>query len=129
MPILANDRLMKQVQRRLDRDFYSDTALLVIKTATGAYDALNNPIVTTVQAQIKCSYTDKPNVEQWLALGDVSVIVSEIRYAGPKPTKGNQVIITSRFGGQPLPAQTLEVYGVADRAALGFVCALKAVEL
>ena len=129
MPILANARLMAGLQRRLNRDFYSDSALILIDEATGAFDTLNNPVVTTREVPVRCSYSDNPNTEQWLSLGDVSVIVGEIRFAGVIPTKGNRVIITSRFGGLPMPATTLEVYGIADRAPLGFVCALKAVQL
>jgi hypothetical protein len=57
------------------------------------------------------------------------MIVGEIRFSGPTPTKGNQVEITSRFSGEPMAPLRFEIYGIADRAALGYVCALKAVQL
>jgi hypothetical protein len=129
MPMLVNSRMAAQMQRLIARDFYSDTALLIIDVASGAVDALNVPTVTATEVPVKCSYSDNPNSESWSGLGDIAQLVGEIRFQGPTPTKGNRVKITSRFGGQPLPPTTLEIFGIADRAALGFVCALKAVSL
>lgn len=132
MPILPNARLVAQLQRRSRGHFYGDRALLLVDTATGAVDAYNNPVVTTTETPIECSFNDTALVgsyEQWKGFGDVGQIAGEIRFAGPEPTKGNRVRIVSRFGGLPNPTADYEIVMISARGALGYVCALKAVSL
>lgn len=132
MPILPNARLVAQLARRTENQFYGDTALLKIDKETGAVDEYNNPVVTTQSVPINCSFSDTSllsSYEMWKNYGDIGQIAGEIRFKGPRPTKGNRVEILTRFDGSPLPPEELEIIMISDRAALGLVCALKAVEL
>lgn len=129
MPILTNSRLVAQLQRRAEGAFYGDTALLLVDVATGAVDEFNNPVVTTTETPINCSYNELSSREQWRGYGDLGIVEAEIRFTSPKPTKGNRIEITTRYGGEPLPEVTLEIVGIDNRAAMGYVCALKKVAL
>jgi hypothetical protein len=129
MPILANARLTSQINRRTEGYFYGDTALLLVDVATGAVDEFNNPVVTTTETAIECSYHELSSKEQWRSYGDLGIVEAEIRFTSPKPTKGNRIEITTRYGGEPLPEVILEIVGIDDRAALGYLCALKKVAL
>lgn len=132
MPILPNSRLVAQLQRRSRGHFYGDRALLIVDTDSGTVDDYNNPVVTTTETPIECSFNDTAllgSYEQWKDYGDLGQIAGEIRFAGPRPTKGNRVRITARFGGFPNPTDDYEIVMISDRAALGYVCALKAVKL
>jgi len=129
MPSLTNSRLIASIQRRSEDNFYSDTALLVVDVATGAVDEFNNPVITTTETAINCSYNELSAKEQWRSYGDLGVVEAEIRFLSPTPTKGNHVKITSRYGGEPITSKTFEIISIDNRAAMGFLCALKAVEL
>ncbi len=132
MPILPNSRLVAQLARMTGNQFYGDTALLLIDVATGAVDEYNNPVITTTEVPIICSFSDTALVsgyEQWKDIGDMGQTAGEIRFARPRPTKGNRVKITSRFGGNPTPSDVMEIVSISDRAAMGYVCTLKAVTI
>ena len=129
MPLLINQRLAAQIERRTSNLFYGDRALLLIDVDTGTVDDLNNPIVTTNEVPIDCSYTELTPSEQWRNYGDVGIVDGEIRFNGPTPTKGNRFKIISRFDGIPLPGNEMEIISINDRNSLGFLCALKAVSL
>jgi len=127
--MLTNSRIVAQIQRRAKESFYSDTALLLIAVDTGTVDEFNNPVVTTQNVPIDCSYHELSSREQWRNYGDLGIVEAEIRFAAPTPTKGNKVQVTSRFGGQPIPSKTFEIVSIDNRADMGFLCTLKAVEL
>ena len=129
MPILTNSRLIERIQRMTEDSFYADTALLLIDVDSGTVDEFNNPVITTAKVPLNCSYHELSSREQWRGYGDLGIVESEIRFANPKPTKGNRIEITSRYGGQPLPEVTLEIVGIDNRAGMGYLCALKRVSL
>jgi hypothetical protein len=121
--------LVSQLQRLTEKYFYVDSASILVDTATGAYDAYNNPIVTTTETALDCSFTDTPAMELWKNYIDVQEIAGEIRFKTPRPTKGNRIKITGRFGTTTYTDQTFEIIGIRDRDEFGYVCALKAVAL
>jgi len=127
--ILTNQRLVSQIQRRTNDLFYADTALLLIDVDSGTVDEFNNPVITTTKVPIDCSYHELSSKEQWRGYGDLGIVEAEIRFENPKPTKGNRIEITSRYGGEPLPAVTLEIVSIDNRADMGFLCGLKKVSL
>jgi hypothetical protein len=127
--MLPNSRLVSQMQRIVSDKFYSDAAYLLIDVNTGAYDDYNNPVVSTSEVPISCSFTDTPAMEKWRDFIDIQEIAGEIRFATPRPTKGNRIKITGRFGTTTYTDQTFEIIGIRDRDEFGYVCALKAVVL
>jgi hypothetical protein len=129
MPILTSSRLVSQIQRMTKESFYADTALLLIDVDSGTVDEFNNPVITTTKVPIDCSYHELSSKEQWRGYGDIGIVEGEIRFANPKPTKGNRVEITSRYGGEPLPGVTLEIVSIDNRSTMGFLCALKRISL
>jgi len=126
MTRMASARLVAQLQRRTASGFYGDSAFLLVDVPSGTYDDYNNPILTESAVPLDCSFTDKPKVEAWQAIGDVEMVEAEIRFKGPRPTKGNRVKVTGRFDSDTYTDKTFEIIGIQDRGAFGFVCALKA---
>lgn len=127
--MLTNSRITAQIQRRTKDSFYSDKAMLIVDVTSGLLDDYNNPIKTSQNVPIDCSYHELSSREQWRSYGDLGIAEAEIRFAAPTPTKGNKVQILSRYGGQPIPSKTFEIVSIDNRADMGFLCALKAVEL
>ena len=92
-------------------------------------DSYGQANVTTATTAISCSFTDKPDMENWKNFADIGQIAAEIRFASPAPAKGNQVTLKGRFDGTGYPDKTYEIIGIQNRDAFGYVCALKVVEL
>lgn len=129
MPRLPNARLVAQLQRETENGFYSDTADF-LQDSGGTLDAYGQPTgMTTTTTSIECSFTDKPDKEKWKGYADIESISAEIRFTSPAPAKGNRVTLKGRFDGTGMTDKTYEVIGIRDRDAMGFVCALKAVQI
>lgn len=128
-PLLFNERLSAQLQSQTADMFYNDEALLVIERDTGQLDEYNKPIVEPSNVSIMCSFEILNPGEALKRYGDLEDVAAEIRFGGPRPTKGNKVKIISRFGGQLVEPFEYEIVGINDRAAMGFVCPLKRVAL
>lgn len=124
---LANPRLVAQLQRMTASGAYGDTAVLLADVPTGTYDPYNNPVVTTTETVLACSFTDKPKMETWKDYADIEVVEAEIRFKSPAPTKGNRVKVTGRFDNPDYTDKTFEIIGIQDRGDFGYVCALRAV--
>ncbi len=122
--MLLTNRLAKQLNRRTVSGFYGDTALLLISVDSGAVDEYNNPVVTTSEIPILCSYTELTAAEQFKNYGDLGIVEAEIRFDEPRPHKGDHIQVLSRFSGVPVSGEILEIVSIVDRADLGYKCAL-----
>lgn len=134
MPRLASARLVAELQRRTENHFYGDTAawLSDVVNTLGAYGQPDS--VTTTPTEIACSFTDlsglqRQAIERWKSYADIEEIVAEIRFTSPAPAKGNRVTLKGRFDGTSYVDKTFEIVGIMDRDAMGYVCALKAVQI
>ncbi len=125
---LASARLVAQVQRETESNFYGDTADLLVDTVT-SLGAHGNPSVTTTTTAISCSFTDKPDMENWKDFADITQISAEIRFATPAPVNGNRITLKGQYDGTAFADKTFEIISIRDRDAFGFLCALKVIEL
>jgi|SRR3972149_5330548 len=123
---IANTRLVTQLRIRMQKGFYVDSAYLLIDVPSGTYDEYNQPVITTSEVPIACSFTDKPKSESWQDYADIENIEAEIRFLAPTPEKGNKIKIVGHFGDLSYHDKTFEIIGIQDRGLFGCVCALKA---
>lgn len=126
---LPSNRLVTQLQRRVDSGFYVDSAVLLQDAGTGTFDENNTETIVTTEIPIDCSFTDQPSQEAWRDYADIESVDAEIRFTGHSPTKGNRVKVTGRFDGLGFPNKTYEIVGIRNRDVFGYVCALKAVAI
>lgn len=128
---LPSARLAAQLQDQVAQHFYMDKAILLVPVSTGSYDQYNNLIVTTTQVLVDCSFTDvmqARDLEQWKDYADIELVTSQLRYAGAEPSKGWHVKLVSRFDSTPYKDEReYEIIGIQNRAAFGWVVALKVV--
>ena len=127
-PRLPSARLTAQLQDKTEGFFYGDTAAVLVDTVT-SLDTYGQPNTTTTTTAISCSFTDKPDKENWQAHADIERIAAEIRFTTPAPAKGNRVTLKGRFDGTSYTDKTYEIIGIRDRDVFGFVCALEAVQI
>lgn len=131
--IYPSARLTAQLQRVTADKMYPDSAYLLIDVqvldADGepTYNDYNQPIVTTSEIPLSCSFTDNPAQENWIGYADIEVLAAEIRFKNPRPTKGNRVRLIGRFGETTSPNDEYEIIGIRERGTFGYVCALKKV--
>lgn len=125
---LAPARLVAELQRKTVAHAYGDTATILVDTVT-SLDSYGQPVVTTASTNIACSFSDKPNMENWQEYADIENIAAEIRFASPAPARGNRVTLKGRFDGSGYVDQTFEIVDIRNRDAFGYVCALKAVQI
>jgi len=125
---LANNRLSKHLQSRVEKMTYGDMATYITRTAStpNNYGELT---YTETTEQIACSFTDTASQEDWRDYADVQEIDGEIRFSAVTPSKGDAITITQRFGDSLYTDRRYHIIGIKDRGTFGFVCALKAVEL
>lgn len=128
---MPTSRLAAMLQRQVRGSFYIDKALLLAQVPTGAYDEYNQAINTTATIPVDCSFTDILNqrdLEQWKDYVDIETVNALLRYQGTVPQKGWRVKLVSRFDGSPTrDEREYEIVGIQNRAAFGWVVALKAV--
>ena len=129
MTLLANPRLTAQLARRMVAHTFKDTCSFVA-VGVGSYNEYGEPVESnTTTANIACSFTDKPDFEQWRDYGDVSVIAAEIRQKQIVPTRGSRFTLTGRFGSTDYVDQTFEIVDIRNRDVFGYVCALKVAQI
>ena len=126
---MANQRLVRQLQRRVSQGFYGDSAVLIRRVGTGVFDENNTETMQTIEIPLECSFTDQPSMENWREYADIEVIDAEIRFVGNSPIKGDKIALTGRFETLSYSDKTFEVIGIRNRDVFGYVCALKAVSL
>ena len=129
--MLPNKRFVERLQARTKQYFYGDTATITYRTAS-TYDSYGQVTYSEVATAVSCSFTDKPSKETWASYADIESVEAELRFVGTKPSKGDRVTLTHRFGrddtdDQDFTAQTFEIIDVKDRDVFGYVVALKAV--
>lgn len=128
---LPSSRLAGALQKQVADHFYADRALLLIPVPTGTYDSYNNAVVTTSEVPLDCSFTDvmqARDLELWKGYADLEQVTSQLRYAGPEPSKGWHVKLVSRFDGAPYKDEReYEIIGIQNRSTFGWVLALKVV--
>ena len=125
--------LVERLQRQVKEQFFVDTAVLIQYTNAG-FDEYGQPVQTETETEVECSFTDKPNMENWREYADIENINAEIRYTGTKATKGDRFRLVHRFehdvyAEQKFAEQEFEVVGIRDRDTFGYVCALREVQL
>jgi len=125
---LANDRLTAHLQGRLVSGFYGDTANYITRVVSGT-DTFGQPTYTEITTAIACSFTDKVSIENWREFADVQTVDCEIRFAAVVPAKGDAITITARFDSTSFADKRYHIVGIKDRGLMGYVCALKAVDL
>ena len=126
-------RMVEGLQRRVSEGFYSDTAIIVYRTLASR-DTAGQPVYTTSEVSVSCSFNEKPKEETWKNIGDFEQLSAEVRFVGTKPTKGDLVTLVHRFNrgdsdSQNYDGETYEIIGIMDRDAFGYICALKKVQL
>jgi hypothetical protein len=126
---LASERLTKSLSRRTKSLFFGDAAYLLKDVATGEYDTYNNPVISTSEIPIECSFTDKPATETWRDFADIENIHAEVRFMEPRPAKGDRVKVVGRFDTETMTDQEYEIVGIRDRDTFGYVCALMQVQV
>lgn len=131
--VLPSKRLVESLQKRVEIGFYTDVASIISYTITG-YDEYGQPEMTEVETEVACSFTDKPDVENWRDYADIEQIAAEIRFTGDKPSKGDKVELKSMYGRDANETQayadtTFEIVDIRDRDVFGYVCALKKVQI
>lgn len=131
--VLPSSNMVARLTGRMQSSFFVDVADIIYRT-TGDPDEYGQPTYTETEAEVQCSFTDKPSKESWLNYADIENIEAEIRFMGDKPSKGDMVTLKSRFENesyqeQQYTPQTFEIVAIRDRDAFGYVCALKAVQL
>lgn len=120
----ANDRLVAELQQKVDDGFYGDTAS-ILQDTVDSRNSYGQPSVTVTTTSVTCSFADKPKLEKWEGFADISQIAAEIRYnSTPIPEKGNRVTLTGRFDSTDFVDATFEIVGIQDRDVFGHVCAL-----
>ena len=124
---LANDRIVAQIQGRLVNSFYGDTANYITRTQSGS-DTFGQPTYTETTTAISCSFTDTVSNEAWKSFADVQTVDAEIRFASVTPSKGDAITLTVRFD-SAYTDKRYYIVGIKDRGAVGYVCALKAVDV
>ena len=128
---LPGSRLAGALQKQVAVHFYADQALLLIPVPTGAYDSYNNAVVVISEVPLACSFTDvllARDLEMWKDYADMEIVTSQLRYAGPEPSKGWHVKLVSRFDGEPYKDEReYEIIGIQNRSTFGWVVALKVV--
>ena len=128
--MLPNNRLVAQLQRITESNFYGDDGFIIKSIESGSFDAYNKPITATSSISVQCSFTDKPSREIWKEHLDLEQIEGEVRFASQTPpTKGDKFKIVGRFGSPNYPDKTYEVIGIVNRDVFGYVVALKAVQV
>ena len=125
---LASKRLTEQMQRVAASDFYGDTANYITRTASTP-NSFGELTYTETTTAISCSFTDTTSAESWRQFADVQTVDGEIRFSSITPRKGDAITITGRFDNSTFTDKRYHIVGIKDRGALGFVCALKAVDL
>lgn len=129
MPRLASNRLVQQLQSRIAGHFYGDTANLLSDAVT-SLDAFGQPNATVTTTAIACSFTDKPSVETWKGKFDIEKIDAEIRFATPAPATANRIVLTGRWDEAAYTdSDEYEIIAIQDRGILGYLCALRKVEV
>lgn len=131
--VLPSKRFVESLQKRVEIGFYTDVAFIISYTITG-YDEYGQPETTKVETEVACSFTDKPDIENWRDYADIEQISAEIRFAGNKPSKGDKVELKSMYGRNTYETQvytdtTFEIIDIRDRDVFGYVCALKKVQI
>lgn len=129
MTLLSNDRLAKQIKRMTESEFYSDTGFVIKKVSGGTYDAYNQPVTTDSEIPVACAFTDSPSRERWQDIQDVENVDAEVRFVATKPEKGDRFKIVSRFASDAYTDVTFEIIGIRNRGTLGYVCALRRVQV
>ena len=132
MTRLPNSKLVARLQRQVNRGFFVDTAVLIAYTIS-SYDSYGHPVRTASETEVACSFTDKPNPEEWKEY-DIEKIDAEIRYTGAKASKGYRFRLVHRFDrdthqGQKFTSQEFEVLDIRDRDVFGYVVALREVQV
>jgi hypothetical protein len=125
---LPNSRLVAQLAARTVTGFYCDKGYLIKEVPTGAYDEHNVATVDTVEIPVNCSFGGVPtrsDIEVWKNYADITGETAELRFAGPRPTKGDKFRITTRFDGSVPREETFEIIAIRDRFSFGFLCLLK----
>ena len=128
MPRLASNRLVNELQRRTITLAYGDTGNLLVDTVTDL-DSYGQPTVSTASTSVACSFTDKPDVENWQDYADIQEISAEVRFSSPAPSRGNRFTVTGRWDDASFTDATFEIVDIRDRGDFGYVCALKKVQI
>ena len=128
MPRLANARLVSEMQRKTEAHFYGDSATM-LSYVVDSLDVFGQPSTTETLVTFPCSISDKPKLENWKGYADIEQIAVEIRFTSPTPEKGKRITLTGRFDSTDYADKTFEIIGIRDRDALGYVCALMAVQI
>lgn len=128
MTRLLSAKLAADIQRRTQEGAYGDTANYIART-TSSSDSYGQPTYSTTSTAITCSFTDRPARERWADYADIGAVEAEIRFASPAPNKADYITLTGHFDDSAYVDKTYEIIGIRNRGALGYVCALRAVEL
>jgi len=130
MPRLANNRLVKQLQRETESLFYGDTAIYYATPSPNAgLDTYGQPTQAITGTTIPCSFNDKPNMEKWAEYADIQGIAGEIRFESLTPDKGGRFEITKRWDEADTIPHIFEIVGIRQRGVFGYICLLKAVKI
>jgi len=125
---LGNTRLTNQLSRRMEEMTFNATAIYIDVTE-GTTTDYGTPNPCENETEIVCSFTDKPDLEQWRDYGDVSQISAEIRVKDVLPTRGSKFTLTGLFGDSSFVDKTFEIVDIRNRGVFGYICALKAVQI
>jgi hypothetical protein len=126
--IAANNRLVSQMQAKIEAGYYGDTANYITRAASTP-NSFGELTYTETTTSISCSFTDKASAESWRQFADIQTVDGEIRFNSVVPSKGDAITITGRFDDPDFTDKRYHIVGIKDRGAFGFVCALKAVDL
>jgi hypothetical protein len=125
---LANTGLVTRLKDRTVAGFFGDTANYITRTAS-VPNTYGEPTYTESTTAIACSFTDQSSAENWREFADVQVVDAEIRFTFPTPAKGDAITITGRFDSSSFTDRRYHIVGIKDRGVMGYVCALKAVDV
>ena len=129
MPVLPNERLAGYIRRYTESTFFGDEAVYIAFTS-GTQDSYGQPARTAKNYTIACSFSEQASAEDWKDYADVETNDSEIRFSLQSftPNKGDRVKLTKRYG-TAVTNVTFEIVGIRDRGAIGYVCALRDVNV
>lgn len=125
---MADSRLVAEIQSRVQSGFYGDTANYIARAQTSV-DTYGQPVYTETTTAIACSFTDKVSKENWRDFADIQIVDAEIRFSAVTPSKGAAITITGRFDSSSFTDKRYHIVGIKDRGAVGYVCALQAVDI
>lgn len=125
---LPSTGLVTRLKDRAVAGFFGDTATYITRTL-GLPNTYGEPTYTETTSSIACSFTDQASTENWREFADVQVVDAEIRFTSVTPARGDAITITSRFDSSSFTDKRYHIVGIKDRGVMGYVCALKAVDL